>query len=565
MLMATFVFVPGCTGRPAHAETLEANGQLAVAEGRAAFEREIQQADLETRFFIESLIRSLAVAPADAEPITLRKAITVAVRNNPGILADGRDRELARQGILQAVASFDPVFLSSLAYRDEDVLTSDALQTPLPGDGGGVQRAEPLRRDEYVWDLKFQKLLQYGTRLEVNFLNDRNTSSAARQLQNPVFEPRLGLAVRQPLLRNFGGLDARTTVLVARNSSKQAVADFEAALSEFVASVVVSYWNYVFAQADLDVRKQALRLADELVSNAEKRVAIGTLPPVAIKEARANAAAREEEVIAARNSLDLAARTLQYTVMLGIEKGAPRAIRPAESHQPLEIRLDRRDILETAISSRAEIRSARLDLASAKLEVSRARRLLYPGLDFVMDWHFQGLGGVPESPDERSAYGEALDRLASGDFHRFFVGVEIEVPFTNIAARSSLGQAQIAERRKQEELRGAVAEIALDVEDAAGDVATALKRVRKAALARELAEENLRDQYKRYEVGMVTTTDILRFQDNVANAMATEARDLADHAIAMAQLQRAEGTLLRNYGINVSFEDAPSTPWWTRF
>jgi hypothetical protein len=37
MLMATFVFVPGCTGRPAHAETLEANGQLAVAEGRAPF------------------------------------------------------------------------------------------------------------------------------------------------------------------------------------------------------------------------------------------------------------------------------------------------------------------------------------------------------------------------------------------------------------------------------------------------------------------------------------------------------------------------------------------------
>ena len=42
-----------------------------------------------------------------------------------------------------------------------------------------------------------------------------------------------------------------------------------------------------------------------------------------------------------------------------------------------------------------------------------------------------------------------------------------------------------------------------------------------------------------------------------------KARDLADHAISMAQLQRAEGTLLRNYGINVSFEDAPSTPWWT--
>jgi len=521
------------------------------------------QARLDTAAFVAALIRSLAVVPSDARPIGLRDAIRTAIRNNPGILADGRERELARQGILAAVAQFDPVFLSTLSYRDQDVLTSDALQTPDVGDG--LPEAEPLVTDEYTWDLRFRKLLQYGTELEVDFLNDRNTSSAARQLQNPVFEPRLGLAVRQPLFRNFGGLDARTTVLVARNSSKQAVADFEAELSNFATSVVQAYWNRVFAEANLEVTRQALRLAEGLVEDARARVKIGTLAPVAIKEAQADAAAREEEVIAARNELDLASRTLQYTVMLGIETGAPLPIRPADTHTPRPSKLDRQTSMKTAVVRRAEVRSARLDLATAKLDVSRAERLLLPGLDFVMNWHFQGLGGVPESASETEAYGEALNRVASTEFHRFFVGIEIEVPFTNIGAKSSLSQAEITERRQREELRDAVSGIALEVEDATGDVASAYKRVAAARVARELAEENLRNQQKRYDVGMVTTTDILRFQDNVATAMASEARAIADHAIALADLQRAEGTLLDEYGINVRFEDAPETPWWTRF
>ncbi len=521
------------------------------------------RARLDTAAFVAALIRSLAAAPSDARPIGLRDAIRTAIRNNPGILADGRERELARQSILTAVAQFDPVFLSTLSYRDQDVLTSDALQTP--GIGGGLPEAETLVTDAYTWNLRFQKLLQYGTQLEVNFLNDRNTSSAARQLQNPVFEPRLGLAVRQPLFRNFGGLDARTTVLVARNSSKQAVADFEAELSNFAAAVIEAYWNRVFAEANLEVTQQALRLAEELVEDARARVKIGTLAPVAIKEAQADAAAREEEVIAAGNELDLASRTLQYTVMLGIDTGAPLPIRPADTHTPQPSRIDRQASMKTAVVRRAEVRSARLDLATAKLRVARAERLLLPGLDFIIDWHFQGLGGVPESDSETDAYGEALDRLASTNFHRFFVGLEIEVPFTNAGAKSSLSRAEIIETRQREELREAVSGIALEVEDSAGDVASAYKRVAAAGAARELAEENLRNQQKRYDVGMVTTTDILRFQDNVASAMATEARAIADHAIAGAQLKRAEGTLLEEYGIDVSFEDAPETPWWTRF
>ena len=47
--------------------------------------------------------------------------------------------------------------------------------------------------------------------------------------------------------------------------------------------------------------------------------------------------------------------------------------------------------------------------------------------------------------------------------------------------------------------------------------------------------------------------------------MAAEARAIADHAIALAELERAEGSLLPRYGIRVEFENRPGKEWWARF
>jgi outer membrane protein len=98
-----------------------------------------------------------------------------------------------------------------------------------------------------------------------------------------------------------------------------------------------------------------------------------------------------------------------------------------------------------------------------------------------------------------------------------------------------------------------------------GDVASARERVAAAKVARELAEENLKNQRRRYEVGLVTTTDVLQYQDRAIRAMASEVGAIADHARFEALLERAQGTLLDRYGVDVSYEDAPDLPWWAKF
>jgi outer membrane protein TolC len=512
--------------------------------------------------YVDGLVRALAAPRSEARALTLPEAIASAVRNNPRILAGARVTQQAGLDVLIAGGVYDPRIRIEGGANDTERLVTNAFESGV----GGPRTITELHQDQATLDVALSKLLRYGTQLDLSWTNRRFTSDAAFQLLSPQYDPTLGLTVSQPLLKNFAGIRQRTTVLLARNQSRQSAAAFETTLANFVAEVVDAYWTYTQAEADLEVRRHALGLANELARDIDRRVKVGTVARVAASEARADAAAREEEVIRAENALDLAARTLQYRVMLGAENGgAPLPVRPAERHVVTDAALVRADVLRTAAERRPEVRNARLALAAAELQENVARNDLLPSLDVVGGYTLLGLGGDPLDSNEHDAYADALDRMTGGDFRYYSLGLRLEVPLSNVEARARHDREAIDVHRNEDELRRVVSDVALEVERTVGDVESARKRVEAARVSRELTEENLRDQLKRYEVGMVTTTDVLQFQDDVTSAMAAEVAAITDHARATAELRRTEGTLLERYEVRVGLEDEPAVPWWERF
>ena len=526
--------------------------------------------------FVDGLLRAFAADAAKPRtPITLGEAVVTAVANNPGVLARRREPESAAFGVLGAESVYEPKIRVDFAYADRKIPTSDLLQ----GVEGG-QLGDPREDDEYLADVTLSKTLRSGTEVELLWQNARRTTNSSFEAFSPSFQPSVGVGVAQPLLRDFGGMSARTTVELAEKTSFRTAAEYEAALADFVLEVVESYWAFNLAEAELAAKQRSFELAKELATEARARVQIGSLPPVAAKEAESDAAARDEEVIAARNELELRARALQYKIMLGgAHTAAPASVRPGQAHTVEAVPLDAATSLARAVEERAEARAARLEIDSAKLDEKLAKNFLLPSLDVVGRYDIVGLGGRdnpdfvppgggtvdPSGRSETDAFGDSYDVLENADFFRYRIGVELEVPLSNAEARSRHAQATIAVRRAEDALRATVSDIALDIQQAVGDVASAYKRVGAAKLSRELAEQNLADQKKRYEVGIVTTTDILDFQEKATNAMAAEARAIADHATAIAELRRAEGTLLPHYGVRVEFADRPGKEWWSRF
>jgi outer membrane protein TolC len=96
-------------------------------------------------------------------------------------------------------------------------------------------------------------------------------------------------------------------------------------------------------------------------------------------------------------------------------------------------------------------------------------------------------------------------------------------------------------------------------------VTTGRQRIDATRIARELAEENLKNQQKRHEVGMATTKDLLDFQTRLTSARAAEVAAKVDHAIAIARWRRAQGRLLSYYQVMVEHPARRSAPWFARF
>lgn len=522
------------------------------------------EADATASRIVERLLGEIAQAEGEPRRLSLAEAVATAVANNPAIRSQADVPGSAAWASFGTTAAFDPKFRVSGVVGNTKAPAGSALAS-----GQTVFKEESIRGAASI-----SKLLRSGANVDLTWQSAAINTNSIFYTIDSRYDNRLSLSLRQPLLRNFWASRENTTVLVARSQAEESLATFEANLSNFVAEVIDSYWKYMQAAADLEVSRRSLDLARELVRDAEARVDVGLLAPVAVKEAQADAAAREERAIEAENALVISGRDLQHEVMLGAaDNKAPEPVLPVEEHVVLPVELDRPVSLKTAVQCRAEIRRATYVLSRRRLEEKNAQNELLPSLDLVGHYAMLGLSGgktyaadgtLRNSP-YTGHYSDSLDSMFGNDFQDYGVGLELEVPLGNADAKSQSEVAEIEVRRASRDLDQTMSTVALDVERAIADVGSAQKRVVASKVSRELAEENMRNQQRRFELGAVTTKDVLDYQERLASAQASEIEAITDHARSVTQLRVADGTLLARFGIEIQSPDAPGKPWWYRF
>ncbi len=505
------------------------------------------------------------IPPLGATParFTLREAVSAALQNNPELIAQSLVPVIEQQGILEAQAYFDPVSGAETNYNHSVTPATSALSG-----------AETVDISNFNWNFYAQKNLATGASLRVDFLNNRFKTNSDFQGLTPQYKPEPVISLNQPLLRGFGLYFTRMRINLAETATDAAIEDYKAAVANFITRVVTAYWRVVLTTDQLQVKRDALELARQTVRDNRTRVDVGVLPPVAVKESEAEAARREEEVIVAENALFQASRVLQQLVYLpGFNEYLPRAIDPVERPSDESLRFDAEHALHTAVTERSEVRAARLNVEANEMNVALANNQLMPKLDAFGSYGVNSLSGDPTRENDplnfRSiyggTYGDALGRLLSNNFYQYGGGVRLEIPIGNAAAIAQAQRSRIQRARAQAIYRQRISEVSLDVGQSLGDVNSNIKRIEATRVARELAEENLRNQTRRYEVGMVTTTDLLKFQNEVTNARLNENLALIDYNDSLVALERAQGTLLRRFDVDVEPRHATKTPWWALF
>jgi outer membrane protein len=516
------------------------------------------------------------------ERVTVKDAIAIALENNPGIAASRLEPTRVSADVLGAQAQFDPLLGGELRWGEAYIPNASTLT----GVNTTVQR-------ERQYDASLAKLFRSSTQFRVDFLNPRTTSNASFVQLSPQYAPELRFSIVQPLLRDFGWDFSYMIVRVAEQFADAALYQYEADLADFVLEVIDAYWNLVGARENVEVQRESLRLAERTVQENEARVRVGLLAPVAVLEAQAQAKARETDLIVADNLLKTARlRLAQLAFFRPNGTVLPRMLEPSEDAHPEGIHIDEDAALVAALADRPEILASASAVQAHQYDERVASNRLLPRFDVVGSYGLLGLSGTNQEgpprcfdadtdndpstppipvcaqPSAPSPYtgsqARAYDRLGSGNWYDYTIGFRVQIPIANAQARADQARSRIALDQAELRHRQLLSTVTLEVRDTSADVEASQQAIETTRVARELAEENLRNQEKRHEVGMATTKDLLDFQTQLTQQRFAEVQARVRHAIAVARWRRAQGVLLAHYQIVVEHRKR-STPWFAKF
>lgn len=500
------------------------------------------------------LVPALAGEEAKEIPLTLEDSIVRAMKNNLNLAVEVFNPDLADATLARAKEAFLPRL--DLNYGNQK-----SQEPPY----WFIQGAGTLTSKYLDYGASVVQLLPTGGNVSVSLQGYKSDTNQAFQLINPRYGSTLRFDVTQPLLRDFGPKVARREILVSRNNLDISRSQFETTLMNTVYLVQESYWNLVYAIENLNVKRQSLQLARDLLTKNKKEVEVGTLAPLEVLNAEATVAQREADILQAEALIRQGEDILKSLVNPSAE-GDIRALRlvPTDkpAFKPAAISFD--EALAQALASRPDLAANRTTILNSRIDFGVARNQLLPKLDLQFSYWSPGISGdrilyLNDDPflgviiGKVSGSGSNAFRDATKFRYRnWTVGLTLSVPVGDVVGRATLALARLALDQNTARLKNQEQQISLEVGDAVRSVETDAKRVDAYRIARELAAKRLEAETKKLGVGLTTNYFVLQYQEALADARSMEIKALVDYNLSLARLERSVGSSLRTRNITVA-------------
>lgn len=486
--------------------------------------------------------------PAPAHEISIGQCVEIALRNNIDIAVAKAGREIGEADVPIEEAAFLPAFTGDLSAARSLVPSSSVLDNT----------SLALQQREYKLDVGAKDLLRTGTALSLVFENRRTETTSAISLLSPEYRTGLTLSVQQPLLKNRGRRVAEAPLRIARAGAAAKTEEWKAKVMDTVASAQSAFLSLFAATRDVEIRKSAAELAERLMAQTDARIDAGEAAPMDRLPAEAAVASRKEELLRSEAAAQGAEDDLKN--VLGIRSSREWEERlvpvpPQGDVSPPGID----DTFEEALRRRPEVAAQAERRKQAEIREAVARNRTLPSLDLTASAGLSGLSGTPNPnplfPSVAEAftgnYGDSLDRMVSGDYYNWFVGIKSELPwrFDREKAEWAKARSALEEQRLLEEVLSL--RIRAEVRKARRDLESALERTVAARISVAAAAKKLEAEEKKLELGRSTAIEVLRFQQDRSEALLAEIRARADAYLAQTRLRRAVGTLLEKEGIAI--------------
>ena len=485
-----------------------------------------------------SIALSASAAAQSTVRLTVDDAVKMALDHNLDLNADRLDPQISDTRVAAAAGAFRPTLNTSLQRNNQ-------LQPPASFLIPSATCSDALSSNAGV----SQRLPWFGTSYGLSWTATHTDSNSFLTSYNPLLQSGLSVSVSQPLVRDLLIDGARVQLATSRVNRDIADTRLRESLVHTTADVKSAYWHLVSARAAVNTRRAALDLAQELARVNKAKVDVGQSPPLDLVSAQAEVASDQEQLIIAETT----AKTAEDRLRMLIFDGSDRAVwnvrlDPVDAPPVGTATPDVEAAVTNALRDRADLVRARKDIETSQMSLTFAGNQRLPDVRVNASYQASGLGGTQVlrtggfpgtvvGPGEVTAFSSVLDQLFRHNYPTWTAGVSISYPIGASAESAGYARAKLERAQADGRLKSAEARAIQQVRDAAWKIDMNARRIETTRAARELADQRLDAERKRFEVGMSTSFLVIQAQRDLAQTRASELSAVLAYDLALVDFE----------------------------
>jgi outer membrane protein TolC len=422
-----------------------------------------------------------SVAEEKTEPLTLEKAVALALERNPEILV--------------ALSELD-----ELEGKITEVRSGAFPQVMVQG---------------------------YGLRMrDPSILNSSSFDDVPKEFKDALI-PRannmfnMGINVKQPL---YNAGKVRTALQLAQESLGEKKFSRDAVLQQLTFKVFQAFNDLLLAQANLDVVRDTQKQRKDHLEQARTRFQNGVATEIDVLRSQVSVANLEPDLIRSENRVRLAKAAINNLIVADLE--APVRIAGSLEYKPWLVGT-LEEIQRRALDQRPEVQAAKKQLQQAKLMTSLAK------------------AENKLSVDMEGQYGYSVrqpQKFFNNDFSSWNVTVNFKLPVFDSGKKNGLvRQASAQVRTAEQRLAQLENNVRLEIKQAYDDMRSAAEAINAAKLNVNQADKVLSMMQANYQYGAATTLDVTDSQTALSLARNSQISATYEYEIAKARLRLASG------------------------
>jgi HAE1 family hydrophobic/amphiphilic exporter-1 len=530
--------------------------------GRRALAEEHQQSAQATQ------VPSLPMSPIEqaekdgtALHISLKELTKLALQNNLDIAISDTNEAMYQQKVIQTYGYYDPtISLSLAAGRTKSANTNITNQSTTTFN----------QRDAANWNFSITQFVPSGGGFTGIFNSSRSDTNQTASLFTPQFSSTAQFQFTQPLWRNRRVDQTRSTIKLANLDIKTNDSKFKQGVTNTIASIQSLYWDLVAAIRNYQIKRESVDLAKLTVEQNKAKVEIGTLASITVTEALATQAAREIDLIQAKETIQDTENNLRN--MISSDRNADiwhQTIVPMDSPDFQEYKFGLDQAIETALKNRPELEQ--YDIQLQQSDITRQMQMN------SKKWQFDVVGTVGSNgtagPQSLSSTGtpkiplqfvggilNAYKTIFTEGLYLWSVGINIQIPLRSRTMDSQLAQTEIARRQLLMNRTKTEQNIIVQVRTSVEALETSRQRVETGRISRQLAQEELDGETQRLDAGLSQNFLVLQRQADLSAAQGVELQALITYKKAVITLQQYVYNLLEANDFEIAKTTGKNAP-----